>query len=55
MDLCVWQKADEPTLLGWLNLQPHPARLGQFRTVGMKKINTDPLRLFLIGYSKYRA
>lgn len=46
MDLCVWQEADEPTLLGWLNLQPHTASLGQFRTAAVSKINTDPSGYF---------
>lgn len=54
MDLCVWQEAGEPTLLGWLNLQPHTASLGQFRTTGVSKINTDPSGCMLIAYSKYR-
>lgn len=35
--VCVWQEADEPTVLGWLNLQPHTASLGQFRTAGVSK------------------
>lgn len=41
MDLCVWQEADEPALLGWLNLQPHTGSLGRFRAEGVTKINTD--------------
>lgn len=40
MDVCMWQEADGPTLLGWLKLQPFIASLGQFRTAGVSKINT---------------
>ena len=39
MYVCLWQEADGPTFLGWLKLQPFIASLGQFRTVGMSKIN----------------
>lgn len=53
MDLCVWQEADEPNLLGWLNLQPYTASLCQFRTAGVSKSNTDPSGYMLIAYRKY--